>query len=230
MSTPASPVWARCRDAFEQQIALTAGSEVRTILDVGAHTGDTAALYAELFPRATVHCFEPAPASSAALAQRFAGSDRMKPVAAAASDRAGRKTFFVNQEAMTSSLFPAGRHASAWVDVNLMRNVERTEVDVVTIDDYARACGLDTIDILKMDIQGGELLALQGTTRMLERVAVRLVYTEVLLVPLYEGQAYFHDVYGFLARFGYTLFDLFNCERAPGGQVKWADALFMAPA
>jgi hypothetical protein len=49
------------------------------------------------------------------------------------------------------------------------------------------------------------------------------------LVPIYEGQAFVSDVYGSLARFGYTLFDI-DRERSENSHVKWAYASTTAPA
>ncbi|HKY04228.1 MAG TPA: hypothetical protein VJQ56_05035, partial [Blastocatellia bacterium] len=51
----------------------------------------------------------------------------------------------------------------------------------------------------------------------------------ILFAPLYEGQAFFHDICGFLSSVGYSLFDLYNFAYRPSGQAAWADAIFISP-
>lgn len=60
------------------------------------------------------------------------------------------------------------------------------------------------IDILKMDIQGGELLALKGAQSLLEASRIRLLALEVEFKPLYKDQPLFWDICAYLYRFGYS--------------------------
>jgi hypothetical protein len=130
---------------------------------------------------------------------------------------------------MTNSLFPITREVDSWVSSELVRNLAIFKVPCTTIDSFCRQNAIGEVEILKMDVQGGELLALEGAVEKLSSRAISLVYAEVLMVPLYEGQAFFHEVYSFLAKYGYSLFDLYNIEYAESGQAKWADALFVSP-
>jgi hypothetical protein len=49
---------------------------------------------------------------------------------------------------------------------------------------------------------------------------------EMLFAPLYSGQAYFHEVYGFLTGFGYQVVGLDAIHRSLAGDILWRDALF----
>jgi hypothetical protein len=57
------------------------------------------------------------------------------------------------------------------------------------LDDIAE---LPPIDLLKIDIQGGELDVFRGGPRTLDNVVA--IHTEVSFVPLYEGQPVFGDI------------------------------------
>jgi len=219
------------RDAFADQQRLLAGSPVRTILDVGAHVGLTTASYLDLFPHATIYALEPSPASLEEFREKFAGISRVKPLALGVAEESGARTLCLNRNSATNSLLPTEAAASAWVSPPAdIETLERLEVPVTTLDDFCRQQGLERVDILKFDIQGGELRALQGARDLLGRRAVRLIYTEILFVPLYEGQAWFHEIAAFLAGYGYTLFDMYNFVWSDAGQVKWGDAIFLPPA
>ncbi|MGW1340977.1 FkbM family methyltransferase [Kribbella sp. NPDC002412] len=52
------------------------------------------------------------------------------------------------------------------------------EVPVVRLDDWAREHGLDRLDVVKVDIEGGETAALAGATHTLTRLRPRAVLVE----------------------------------------------------
>ena len=103
------------------------------------------------------------------------------------------------------------------------------DVPTTTLDDFCSRHAIDRVNVLKMDIQGGELMALQGASGMLESKAVDLIYTEVLFVELYEGQADFHDLCRFLCDCDYTLYGLYDLNSGRDSILAWGDAIFIAP-
>lgn len=72
-------------------------------------------------------------------------------------------------------------------------------VQVTTIDEFVDRQEIERIDVLKLDIQGAELMALRGATNTLRNMHVQVIYTESLFVPHYEGNALFHELWSFLA-------------------------------
>lgn len=210
------------KDAFAQQKALFALEGARTILDVGANIGQTTQQYRELFPDAVVYSFEPFPASLAELAKKFGGDPRVKPVPQAVGREKGEKTFFVNASPYTNSLLPGIR--SEYIEPS-----GTIEVPVITLDEFCAREGLGGVDILKMDIQGGERAALEGAAEQLRRQSIAVVYTEVLFSPMYEGQAFYHDISALLYGHGYTLLDLYNFAYDARGHLAWGDAIFISP-
>lgn len=220
----------RSTDAHDIQVALSSRLSMNTIFDIGANIGQTTAIYSGLFPQATIYSFEPFPSAFKQLSDTFSKNDRVNPVQVAISNTKGTKKFYVNHSSYTNSFFPSSKEVHRWVEPReQIEHVDTIEVPTTTIDDFCRQKSIKTIDILKMDIQGGELLALEGASQQLEQGAIALIYTEVMLVPIYEGQAFFNEIYNFLARYGFALFDIYNREYNANGQVKWADAIFASP-
>jgi len=101
------------------------------------------------------------------------------------------------------------------------------KVEVTTIDEFVDSEGSDSIDVLKLDIQGGELMAFQGAAKALRENHVRLIFTETMFVPHYEGNPLFYELWAFLADFGYTLLDFYRLKKAANGQLRFGDALFI---
>ncbi len=84
------------------------------------------------------------------------------------------------------------------------RVLEQLEVDTVRLDDVPETTN---VDYIKIDIQGGELMAFKGGAGRLKDVSV--IDTEVSFLPMYVGQPLFSEVEQFLRAQGF-MFHRFN--------------------
>jgi len=213
----------------QREILERMGIERPIILDVGASVGETVARYRSLFPRGVVHAFEPFPESVAALTERFGGDDAVVLVPRGVSDRAGKRFLHVNAAPATNSLMPRPSDGPALYP-SVGAPVGTIEIETIDLDSYAGDRGIERVGVLKLDIQGGERLAIAGARSLLGGQRVELVYTEIQFVPLYEGAPTFDRVWEDLRTLGYTLVDVHNIHRTPGGRVTYGDALFASRA
>lgn len=218
------------KNAFDCQQMLLSDIQVRTIFDIGAHIGEITAEYRRRFPSAMIYSFEPLPEAFEELRRRFEADNLVKPVPLAVSSKAGRGKFFVNQVSTASSLLPAlDEVKNLFTTPDVTKNVATIEVPITTIDEFCRQGSIDEIEILKIDIQGGELEALEGATEKLEQGAILLIYSEISFLPIYAGQALYYEICSFLFDYGYALFDWYNPWHSANGQVIQGDALFISP-
>jgi FkbM family methyltransferase len=216
------------RDPYKDQKAILATAEPYPIFDVGAHLGDMTDAYAKLFPKSLVYSFEPFPNSYNVLKARFKNNVGVKPLQLAISNKPGIVDFYSFAASAGNSLLSASNEAERWADwSNSMVLKDTIKVKVTTVDKFCREQNIDRIMILKMDMQGGELLALEGTKEMLSRKAINLIYSELLFVPVYTGQAEYYQICEFLSRFGYSLFNIYNQRYDISGKLKWCDGLFV---
>jgi len=207
-------------DPYVVQATLCPNAAI--VYDIGAFRGQTALQYAALFPQARVYAVEPFPESFKLLPT----TSRITPLNAAIGAAEGVVTFHVNGRPETNSLLPrtAGSRYFA-EDANAVATIQ---VPAITIDRLATEHGPP--DIIKLDVQGAELLAIAGAVKTLTESAPSLIYTEVNFVPHYEGSALFGGVLGALGAYGYTLFGLYDLHHAANGQIRFGDALFVSPA
>ena len=80
-----------------------------------------------------------------------------------------------------------------------------------------------------MDIQGGELSALQGSAKKLSANKIGLLFIEVEFARIYKNQPLFYEICDFLAKNGYLLFDICNISHSENGQIVAGDAIFLSP-
>jgi FkbM family methyltransferase len=76
------------------------------------------------------------------------------------------------------------------------------------LDDIARELGVDRVDLMKMDVEGGEATAISGMRGLLAARSVRRLLLELHPQALAEGGLTLEDVYGPLRRAGYQGFTI----------------------
>ncbi|MEQ8403763.1 MAG: FkbM family methyltransferase [Oceanicaulis sp.] len=133
--------------------------DIKTVFDVGAHVGKWSAQFAEVFPEATFHLFEPRLAFDEEINQECrqnAQNYKHRIIEDAVGRTRGTAQFSVQGHRGVGSSLLLPRE---------VRDEKIVDVNVTTIDDYVEEQQIDRIDFLKMDIQGGELAALRGRTR-----------------------------------------------------------------
>jgi FkbM family methyltransferase len=216
---------------YPDQLRFFGSNDALTIFDVGANRGNTVAAYRRLFPMAVIHLFEPIPELAAGVRDRFLGDAAVFVHEAALTDSSGEAFFNVNSVVDTSSLLNSPEAATPVAYRGVMGTTKRITVATTTLDEFCRKHDIRRIDILKMDIQGGELAALRGAESLLEREAISLIFAEVFVQPFYEEQPLFGDVASFLARWEYTLHNVYNVMfRGETGRCSWMDVIFVSPA
>lgn len=164
-----------------------------TILDIGSNDGSDAVKLVSVFPMATIHCFEPDPRAFSVLQKRRVRS-KIAPAFlynVALSDLQGRAKFYQSSGSkpkivkrdwdLSGSLNKPTGHLeySPWVKFE-----SEIEVDTRILDGY----NFKYVDLIWMDVQGGERKVIEGGRNTLERT--RFLYAEYghWNKPLYEGQ------------------------------------------
>jgi FkbM family methyltransferase len=211
------------KDAYAIQQDIV-GTNCKVIFDVGANRGDTVGAYRKRFPNASIFAFEPFPDSFNTLQQRFPNDKNLHLHQLALADQEGTRTLYVNENVDTNSLL-ASQESGLGSDKQV-KNVSTMQVKVRTIDKFCQENKIDYIDILKMDIQGGELAALNGMKSILSQKKVKLIYSEVFFIEQYLQQPLFHDISGFLHGYGYVLQDLYSPYYGKGC-IAWGDVIFV---
>jgi FkbM family methyltransferase len=172
------------------------------ILDVGSCTGEQACEFASQFPHGRVFAFEAHADSADIIRHSTAAFANIAVIEAAVCDFDGETTFQAVEEGNlgASSLFLASGH-------NDIAPILQSPVTVraLRLDTWARSVGVEGFDLVWMDLQGAELLALRGMGEML--TTVRAIQLEITYRELYHGQVLWPEVREFLENHGLQLVD-----------------------
>ena len=213
----------------DQKMILERFQEVKVIFDLGANRGETIYKYHNLFPSANIYGFEPFEYEFVNLQARYQNINQVSVYPLAVSNQTEVKSFFVNRDSVMNSLLPVTAGSRTYIHPHQTKNVECREVNTIALDDFCNQEKIARINILKMDIQGAELMALQGAVNLLHKQAIDLIYTEVNFGKLYEGQGNFPQVCQLLEQYNYVLYGLYDLQYGSNGTLGWGDAIFLSP-
>ena len=133
------------------------------VIDAGAFVGDTAALFcAKTQGECQVHAFEVLSENLELLQYNMelnSISDRVVVNRVALSDRSGDVLV----------IRPAALQGATSVTSVKSGPVDGERIPTVTIDDYVATQGLERVDLIKMDIEGSELPALEGAINTIRK-------------------------------------------------------------
>lgn len=194
------------------------------ICDVGANTGQSAALFLTSFPEATVLCFEPSVRLHALLARRFASHPRVVCENLALGSAEATGTLRHTADPTMYHLSPLNINSSPE-----LRSSSFETVTITTLDGYCDRAGVSEIDFLKIDTEGHDLDVLRGGSRLLGAGAVGLIQCECGMSPDNSFHCAFEDIKATLEGFGYRIFGLYEqVEEFPTGvaQLRRVNAVF----
>ena len=200
----------------------------KTVIDVGANEGQTAAMFATLFPYAEIHCLEPDAEAFAKLLQSTARERRVHCHRIAVGEVVGELELVHNQASVTNSFLSRSPQAKGKYFYEMMKQVRSESVSVMTLPVFFRENKIKYADLIKIDTQGFEDRILRGSMGWLTPDRVGCLLLEVLFTEIYQEQADFGMVYGMLRDCGYKLHSLHNAEHIAPEGLQWADAFFIA--
>lgn len=199
-------------------------SKKDVVFDVGANVGEFTECVLAFQPWAIVHAFEPISEVFAVLQRKFKDYSGIYCKQFAFGSESGQQPINVSSYAQASSFLENGRVLNDRVYGIDFTPVKTETVRVKTAAGYARACGVDRIKLLKLDVQGYELEVLKGAEPILDRM--EFIYTEAQFQELYKKGPMFDEVYEFLNKRGFELARMTSFRADDDGRLMECDMIF----
>lgn len=194
-------------------IDLVDFSRIKTVLDIGSWHLDQSFEFMHIFPEANVYAFEPNP-TSARLCRQKMGSlpsvhrTRIYVNELALTDKSGEISFYPLDTTQTTSTnhgmsstlkLKNGMDGSWHNDVWVQKEIK---VKADTLDSWCKQSNVSP-DLLWIDVQGAEYSVFAGGKETLKN-HVKVILTEVGIVPYYEGHSTKPEIDSLLKDLGFV--------------------------
>lgn len=130
-------------------------------IDIGANQGEFSLFAAKRLPNGQIFAFEPSADMATRLQRNIEanGFSNIHVVPLALSSESGQKTLYVSRQPFYDGSVHEGLGT---LYASESRDQVVQQVSVTTLDDYIRENRVHRVDVIKIDIEGGEFDALKG--------------------------------------------------------------------
>lgn len=202
------------------------GEDIKTVLDIGANTGQFASQFHRLLPDARLYSFEPLEDCYNALLKRMGRVPKFHAFNFALGSINGQAEIYRNDFTPSSSLlsmeelhkeaFPFTKHTTA------------QKIKIKRLDDIVDKLDIVENVLVKIDVQGTEDKVIMGGERLLSRASILIVETS--FQSLYQDQPLFDAIYDLLRGQGFVYAGSEHTIRNPNdGSILQCDSVFCKP-
>lgn len=191
-------------DLYRVSDGLLDPNKVNLVLDIGAKDCKESVELAKKYPNALVYAYECNPQTIPLCQENIKEIERVKLFTFAVSDTNGTTKFYpINtKETITTHTDGNPGASSLFRASGAYDHIERYVQDEIEVETKRLDSVLDQApDVIWMDLQGAELLALKGLGNLLD--GVKIIHTEVEMNEMYTGQALFKDIDPYLTSHGF---------------------------
>jgi FkbM family methyltransferase len=198
---------------------------IKTVIDIGANTGQSIDIYKQLCPEAMIYSFEPLGDCYDQLISKTKGDSNVQCFNIALSNESGTLTFNRNQFSAASSFLDITEvHQSNYPST--AGEIIQEEIRTERLDDFAENLNLAEPIIIKIDVQGAEAQVIEGGKEVFSKASVVII--EMSLEHLYKDQPLFDDIYQILKNLGFRYNGNSNQSHSVhDGHVLFVDAIFV---
>jgi FkbM family methyltransferase len=170
------------------------------IIDAGANVGDYSILANQIMPACKIYAFEPVEATFQYLLSNIKDLKNVVPI---------KKGLFKENCELAINLFASNEHSSIYDIEGLpIGSDSQQKIELVRGDDFIKDNQIDSIDFLKLDVEGAEYDALLGFENAIKHGAIKAVQFEYGYINI-STKKLLVDYYTFFEANGYIVGKIF---------------------
>jgi len=198
--------------------------EIKTILDIGANTGQFAHKINKIFPNANIYCFEPLEDCYQELVNNCREFNSFQAFNCAIGNETGEIEIHRSEYSPSSSLLPmADLHKESYPHT---RNEIIEKVKIMRLDDVGNDLQINKPLLIKIDVQGFEDKVIAGGIELISQADILLL--ELSIEPLYKEQVLFNEIYRKVVDVGFKYQGNYSQLLNPkDGRILQVDSIFV---
>jgi len=171
------------------------------IIDAGANVGDYSMLANQIMPACKIYAFEPVESTFQHLLSSIKDLKNVVPI---------KKGLFKENCELAINLFASNEHSSIYDIEGLpIGSDSQQKIELVRGDDFIKDNQIDSIDFLKLDVEGAEYDALLGFENAIKHGAIKAVQFEYGYINI-STKKLLVDYYHFFEANGYIVGKIFR--------------------
>lgn len=172
----------------------------KVIIDGGANIGGYSMFINKYIPSCKVYSFEPVESTYNKLLKKVKSHDNITPI---------NKGLFSNNCSKEINLFDSNTHSSLY-DIKGVsyQSSNKSTIELIRGDDFIKANNIESIDFMKLDLEGAEFDALIGFQESLKNGIIKAIQFEYGYINI-STKKLLIDFYELFNKYGYTLGKIF---------------------
>ena len=178
------PDWEEKEREFMTQLNLNYNNNNAIVMDIGANIGIYTILLSHIYPKAKIIAIEASPTIFEMLKSNcklnnllFPSRSNVLLINKAISDKDDITTEFYEKHSMSTMLKEFLTNLSSTILTN-QDELNKRVVRTITIDNLVETIGVNEISLLKIDVEGAEVLALKGAIKTLTHKKIKNMVIE----------------------------------------------------
>ena len=175
-----------------------------TIIEAGAFDGKDSKKLSTLFPKSTIHAFEPVPEIFEELTKQTHSYANIYRYQKALSDKTGTTVFYIAENPKKP-----GKICQAGTVLPPKDRLKKSpiiypktiQVPTTTVDQWAHENNIKKVDLMWLDLQGHELSVLQAAPQIIQTTS--FIFLEVNFIEAYHGQPTAQEIDHWLTQNGF---------------------------
>lgn len=178
---------------------------IHTVFDVGAHVGESAMTYANWFPEAAIHSFEPSSIAYSELTSGTCSLNNVRSHQIAFGNTEGTARLFIHPRGPRMNYISETPRKDAG-----SHDQHSEEVQICKLDSYCERENIATIEFVKIDTEGNDFEVLLGADNMLVQQKIDIIQVECGMNPNNKHHIPLEAIKDHLERRSYFVFGIYE--------------------
>ena len=195
------------------------------IFDVGANQGDTIDRYRKIFPSGSICSFEPNHKLFELIKNKHSSDNYVFISDLGISNKSEKSKLNISSDHLMSSIEDINYNSEFFRSRSIIHD-NTLDINLIKIDDFCEQHNIQSIDILKLNVQGHEPKCLSGAKNLFSKNKIKYIVVELDMGDRYSVNNQFYHIEENMVPYGYSLYDIILIKRNDQSKIQMINAIY----